>query len=84
MESIDMLFVLLVGNMLLSLITIIWLVIVSMKVISIKKEVDSFPNPYLVVEEAMKNKIPVLMGPDGMPVMGSMTPPASQRNPMVG
>lgn len=83
MESIDMIFVLLVGIIMLLLINIIWTVIITMKLIQVKKDVDSFPNPYQVVEDAMKSKIPVLMGPDGMPVMGNLTQKES-RNPMVG
>lgn len=58
-----------------------------LKVYILQTQLDMIPDPRQLLEELMKSKIPVLVGPDGVPTgldMNNNQPKQLDRNPMVG
>jgi len=47
-----------------------------------RMSINSFPDPYMVFDEMMKQRIPILTGPDGKPILPEMG--KKEKNPITG
>ena len=54
------------------------------KVFVNRQAINTFPDPYMVFDEMMKQRIPILTGPDGRPILPDMGEQKKEKNPLVG
>ena len=75
---------LVLGNLLINIISIGVLTYLHIKVYYMEKFLNSLPTKEEIIKEIISTKVPMMVGPDGQPIMPGMTPPKPEPNPLVG
>ena len=72
------------GNLVLGIVNISTITYLCVKTYYMEKFLNTIPSKEEMIKEIVKTKIPMILGPDGQPMMPGMAPPKPDKNPLTG